>query len=34
LAKEGLEKFYLELGFKQVYEKAIFVFNRRVSGYI
>jgi GNAT superfamily N-acetyltransferase len=31
LADEGLEKFYLKLGFKQVYEKVIFVLNRRVS---
>ncbi len=34
LADEGLEKFYLKLGFKQVYEKAIFVLNRRVSARI
>ena len=31
LADEGLEKFYLKLGFKQVYEKVIFVLNRPVS---
>jgi GNAT superfamily N-acetyltransferase len=31
LADEGLEKFYLKLGFKQAYEKVIFVLNRRVS---
>jgi GNAT superfamily N-acetyltransferase len=28
LAGEGFEKFYLKLGFKQVYEKTIFVLNR------
>lgn len=34
LADEGLEKFYLGLGFTQVYEKVIFLLNDRVLDHI